>query len=95
MNTLSMWIGIDWGSETHQVCAVDASGRPLWEEKVEHTGEAITAFCERLLQPPSTIKILEQAFAQCHVRFATEFQQDAIELNVVPIITKSSKADLC
>jgi transposase len=50
METFGFWMGIDWGSETHQVCAVDAQGNVLWEEKVEHTGEAIGAFCDRLSQ---------------------------------------------
>jgi transposase len=44
-----IWVGIDWGSETHQVCAVDAHGSTLFEQKVEHTGEAIVAFCEQLI----------------------------------------------
>jgi transposase len=50
MDTFFVWIGIDWGSETHQVCAVDAHGNVLWEEKVDNTGEAIGAFRDRLRQ---------------------------------------------
>ena len=36
-----VFVGIDWGSATHHVCAVDASGRVLAERKFEHGGTGL------------------------------------------------------
>lgn len=45
----SLWVGIDWATEEHQVCGVDREGKKLFEWKVRHTGDDIGAFVERLL----------------------------------------------
>lgn len=45
----SLWVGIDWATEEHQVCGVDAQSRKLFERKVPHTGEGIAEFVNRLL----------------------------------------------
>lgn len=45
----SVWIGIDWGTEEHQVCGVDDTGAKVFEWRVRHTGEDIGDFVERLL----------------------------------------------
>jgi transposase len=46
----SLWVGIDWATEEHQVCGVDGRGKKLFECKVRHDGEAIAKFIEQLLE---------------------------------------------
>jgi hypothetical protein len=46
----SLWVGIDWATEEHQVCGVDAKGKKLFEWKVPHSGEGIAEFADRLLE---------------------------------------------
>lgn len=48
-DSFSVWIGIDWGTEEHQVCGVDDTGAKVFEWRVRHTGEDIGDFVERLL----------------------------------------------
>lgn len=45
---MELFVGIDWGSRTHAVCVVDVTGRKLLEEEVEHRGDAVLSFVERL-----------------------------------------------
>jgi transposase len=45
----SLWVGIDWATEEHQVCGVDRRGKKLFESKVRHEGEDIARFVEDLL----------------------------------------------
>lgn len=44
-----LWVGVDWGGESHQVCVLDAERKVLVELSVPHTGKAIAALAERLL----------------------------------------------
>jgi len=37
----SWWAGIDWGSEHHQVCVIDASRRRVAEVRVEHSAKGL------------------------------------------------------
>ena len=46
----SLWVGIDWATEEHQVCGVDRQGKKLFECKVRHEGEDIARFVEELLE---------------------------------------------
>jgi transposase len=50
MEAFALWVGIDWGSEAHQVCALDAGGNLVFERKVEHSGDAIVAFRDQILE---------------------------------------------
>jgi len=43
MDHVSWYVGIDWGSEGHAVCVVDAMGRRREERRVIHTAEAVQA----------------------------------------------------
>ena len=43
-------VGVDWGSASHQVCVLDATGTVVHEEAVAHTGMALGAWVARLLQ---------------------------------------------
>ena len=45
----SLWVGIDLGSESHQICVLDAARRILLEAAVEHSGKALSELAERLL----------------------------------------------
>jgi transposase len=38
------YVGIDWGSERHQLCLIDAVGQSRDEQPVEHTMEALQAY---------------------------------------------------
>lgn len=49
MEEFSIWVGIDLGSESHQICVLDAARRVLLEATVEHSGKALTELAERLL----------------------------------------------
>jgi transposase len=44
------YVGIDWASEAHQVWVMDRSGRKLAEWSVEHSGSAIGAMADRLVE---------------------------------------------
>jgi transposase len=46
----TLWVGIDWATEEHQVCGVDAQSKRLFEWKVPHSGDGIADFVERLLK---------------------------------------------
>ena len=54
-------VGIDCGSQGHQVCVLDRSGHIIGERRVEHTGAAIQALAEWLLTlgeaDPSRIRV--------------------------------------
>jgi transposase len=45
----SLWVGIDWATEEHQICGVDGNGNKVFEWKVAHAGEAISEFADRLI----------------------------------------------
>lgn len=45
----SLWVGIDWATEEHQVCGVDADGKKVFEWKVAHAGDAIGELADRLI----------------------------------------------
>ena len=46
----SLFVGIDWATEEHQVCGVDRQGTKVFESKVRHEGEDIARFVEELLE---------------------------------------------
>ena len=43
------FVGIDWASESHQVCLVDARGECLGERIVAHGGAGIEELCDWLI----------------------------------------------
>lgn len=43
------WAGIDWGSEKHVVCVIDANEKVVLQRSVEHSGEDIHKLAEQLL----------------------------------------------
>jgi transposase len=45
-----IYVGIDWGSEEHQVCVLDGTGRQLGTQRVPHSGEGLAALVADLSQ---------------------------------------------
>src|SRR5436190_3833340 len=43
------FVGVDWGSQSHQVCLVDARGECLGERAVAHGGPGIEELCNWLI----------------------------------------------
>jgi transposase len=43
-------VGVDWGSEYHQVCVVDEVGQRLGERSVAHSGEGLETLCRWLCE---------------------------------------------
>jgi hypothetical protein len=48
-NGARWFVGIDWASETHQVCLVDAEGQITGERAFLHGGAGLTEQCAWLL----------------------------------------------
>lgn len=44
-----VYVGIDWASEAHQVCVLDASGRLLSERQVRHAAQALQELATALI----------------------------------------------
>jgi hypothetical protein len=42
-----VYVGIDWASEVHQVCVLDARGTVRSERQVPHKAQALEAFWPR------------------------------------------------
>ena len=61
MADFAWYVGIDWGSETHVVCLLNASGQIRGTRTVAHTAlamkEAVTWMCEQTGVPPDAIAI--------------------------------------
>jgi transposase len=45
---IGWFVGIDWASESHQVCLLDASGKCLGERSVRHGGAGLAEACDWL-----------------------------------------------
>ena len=46
---LGWFVGIDWGSQTHQACVTDAAGEVVAERAFEHGGQGLSAMADWLL----------------------------------------------
>ena len=44
----SCYVGIDWATQSHQVCVIDGERQLLVERSVDHTGLALTQFVDWL-----------------------------------------------
>ena len=52
--------GVDWGSERHQVCLLDAAGTVLGERAFAHDGAGLAALCDWLVSVaghPGTVAV--------------------------------------
>src|SRR3982750_1839606 len=45
---VSWFAGVDWGSERHQVCLLDAAGQVVGERAFRHDGAGLAALCDWL-----------------------------------------------
>src|ERR1700758_530639 len=55
------FVGIDWASETHQVCLVAADGKIIGERAFAHGGAGLTEMCDWLVttsgeEPPTVAR---------------------------------------
>jgi transposase len=48
--TFQYFVGIDWASDSYQICVVDDQGKALEEKQVEHSGEGIRQCIDWLLK---------------------------------------------
>lgn len=48
-NAYEHFVGIDWGSEEHEVCVFDQQGSVLDRKRFEHTGAGLAALCDWVL----------------------------------------------
>jgi len=44
-----LFVGIDWGNESHEICVIDSSGVKVLTHSVTHDGEAIAGLVDRVL----------------------------------------------
>ena len=53
------FVGIDWASEEHAVCAIDETARVVWRSKVSHTADGLAGLRRDLgrLAPASEIRV--------------------------------------
>ena len=59
---MRVFAGVDWGSRTHQVCVLDASGAVRGERAFKHGGEGLAAMAEWLVDaaggmPPAAVGV--------------------------------------
>jgi transposase len=47
--TTRWFAGIDWGSERHQACLLDAAGTIVGERVFAHGGAGLAALCDWIL----------------------------------------------
>jgi transposase len=44
----SFYVGVDWGTEFHQACILDAKGEKICQRRIEHSGPGMLEFCDFL-----------------------------------------------
>ena len=49
-NEVRYFVGIDWASQQHRMCLLDASGRYIAERDIAHGGAALSEACDWLLE---------------------------------------------
>lgn len=42
------YVGVNWATQTHRVCVMDAKGEIVRQQSIEHSGEAIRAWLQSL-----------------------------------------------
>jgi transposase len=61
MDDIGWFAGVDWASEKHKVCLLNASGQAVGERDVDHTGSGLSELCDWLLAktgaPPGQIGV--------------------------------------
>jgi transposase len=54
MDDIRWLAGVDWASEKHKVCLLDANGQVVGERDVDHTGAGLSELCGWLLEKTGT-----------------------------------------
>ena len=52
-NDFLLYVGLDWGTEFHQACVLDASGKQVHKSKIGHNGQAIADFVRLIVDTAS------------------------------------------
>ena len=47
-NDYSLFVGVDWGSQWHEVCVIRPNGRLFLRDRVKHTGEGLAQLATQL-----------------------------------------------
>ena len=55
MDRIEWFVGVDWGSEVHHVCIIDAEGRVQGERSFAHTGSGLAEMAAWLLQQSGAV----------------------------------------
>ncbi len=50
MDDIRWFAGVDWASEKHKVCLLNANGQAVGERDVDHTGAGLLELCDWLLE---------------------------------------------
>ncbi|PYM31910.1 MAG: IS110 family transposase, partial [Candidatus Rokuibacteriota bacterium] len=52
-------IGLDWASQTHAVCVLEATGQVGWQGTVEHSAAGLAELLRRLARfgPPAALPV--------------------------------------
>ena len=64
--TVSWFAGVDWGSERHQVCLLDAQGTTVGEREFPHSGEGLAELGDWLLSMASAASTVAVAIEVPH-----------------------------
>src|SRR5436305_8452946 len=64
--TIAWFAGVDWGSERHQVCLLDARGTTVGEREFPHSGEGLAELGDWLLSMASAASTVAVAIEVPH-----------------------------
>ena len=65
-DTISWYAGVDWGSEQHQVCILDAAGKIAGERAFAHGGAGLVALCDWLVSVAGASSLVTVAIEVPH-----------------------------
>src|SRR5258708_28837470 len=54
MDDIGWFAGVDWASEKHRVCLLNAGGQAVGERDVDHSGAGLSDLCDWLLAKTGT-----------------------------------------
>src|SRR3989441_5349549 len=56
---MNFFVGLDWASQAHAVCVLDATGQVCWQGSVEHSVEGLAELLRRLARfgPPASLPV--------------------------------------
>jgi hypothetical protein len=79
------FVGIDWATDSHEICVLDAGGHPIGRRTVEHTGAGIAEFIGYLKEiaagEPSTLAVGAETPRGAIVESLIEHQFHVYSLN--------------